>query len=119
VECFHTLDFDLVVLCQSIPLKDKERLTSWIRASGSRIPVVSVSEKPAQDDSFAGVTAGSNPDALLRGIKKALTNAAIPAARTATSRAQQEAAAAAARKSPGLRGSYGGQRRAAQEYFAS
>jgi DNA-binding response OmpR family regulator len=34
-DCFQTLDFDLVLLCQSIPTKEKDRLVSWIRVSGS------------------------------------------------------------------------------------
>ena len=36
-------DFDLVLLCQSIPTKEKDHLALWIRASGSRIPVISIS----------------------------------------------------------------------------
>ncbi len=85
MDCFKTLDFDLVLLCQSIPPKDKDRLTSWIRASGSRIPVVSVSEKLYERDSFADATVYSDPEVLLLGVKEALVKAARPAAWMATS----------------------------------
>lgn len=93
VECFQTLDFDVIVLCQTIPAKDRGRLTAWIRASGSRIPVVAVSEKACQDATFAGVTVGSDADALVAGLQKALNNHATPAARTATPREELAAAA--------------------------
>jgi len=79
VDCFQALDFDLILLCQSIPAQEKSRLTSWIRASGSRIPIVSVSEKPCQRDAFADVTAESDPKALLAGIEEALAKVEAPA----------------------------------------
>jgi DNA-binding response OmpR family regulator len=34
VDYFQAGDFDLVILCHSLPAKDRERLTSLIRASG-------------------------------------------------------------------------------------
>lgn len=82
---FQEGDFDLVLLCQSISTIDHDRLTAWIRASGSRIPIVSVSPRLYQDDAFAGVTIGSEPAALLRGIREALINATIPEVRTTMS----------------------------------
>lgn len=77
VDCFQALDFDVVLLCQSIPTQEKDRLTSWIRASGSRIPVVSVSEKLGQFDAFADATVASDPKVLLMGIREALAKAEI------------------------------------------
>jgi CheY-like chemotaxis protein len=38
VDRFLTGDFDLVLLDNSLPAKDRDRLTCLIRASGSRIP---------------------------------------------------------------------------------
>lgn len=81
VNYFQGGDFDLVLLCQSIPTKEKDRLTCWIRTSGSRIPVVSVSGKLNEDDHFAGITVGGNPEALLMDIREVLINAASPAVR--------------------------------------
>lgn len=114
MDCFQTLDFDLVILCQSIPAKEKIRLTSWIRGSGSRIPVVSVSEKPCQEDDFAGVTVVSKPDALLLGLRKALRNPPIPEAGSAAFRAKEAMAAATRNELPGSSVDRGGQRTAAR-----
>jgi CheY-like chemotaxis protein len=83
VDCFQALDFDLILLCQSIPTKEKDRLTSWIRASGSRVPVVSVAENLCQQDAFADATVESDPKVLLMGIRQALVKAGIPAGWTA------------------------------------
>jgi CheY-like chemotaxis protein len=92
VDCFQALDFDLVLLCQSIPAKEKERLTSWIRASGSRIPVVSIAEYLSQQDAFADATVESDPKLLLMGIRQALVKAGIPAGWTAAFSHKNDAA---------------------------
>ena len=76
VACFTDGDFDLVLLCQSIPTNLKERLTCWIRATGSSIPVVSVSGWICQHDAFADATVEGNPSTLLMGIRDALVKAA-------------------------------------------
>jgi CheY-like chemotaxis protein len=39
---FRGGDFDLVLLCHSIPMKDRDQLTCLIRATGSLTPVVSI-----------------------------------------------------------------------------
>lgn len=85
VDHFAGGDFDLVLLCQSVPIKDKDRLTSWIRASGSRIPVVSVSAKLNEDDHLAAMTIDRDPDGLLVAINKVLINAAPLAVSTPVS----------------------------------
>ena len=74
-------DFDLVLLCQSIPTKEKDRLALWIRASGSRVPVISISGILWERDSFANATVVSDPNALLTAITEVLINAATPAVR--------------------------------------
>lgn len=83
VDCFLGGDFDLVLLCQSIPTKDKDRLTCCIRASGSRIPVVSVSGKLFQHDAFADATVENEPEALLLGLTEVLVKSAMPMASAA------------------------------------
>jgi DNA-binding response OmpR family regulator len=71
-EQFLAGDFDLVILCHSIPSKDRDRLSCWIRASGSRTPVATISEGPGQWDEFADANLDSDPKKLLTGIKTAL-----------------------------------------------
>ena len=124
VGCFQTLDFDLVLLCQSIPAEEKNRLTSWIRASGSRIPVVSVSDRLRQDDAAThddastGVTVGSDPDALLWGIREVLINAEKPANWTAAYADREEVAAAPGRDLPKSSNAYEGRTKATSEHIA-
>ena len=43
IHLFRDGDFDLVILCHSLPREHCERLTHFIRNSGSRIPVACVS----------------------------------------------------------------------------
>lgn len=74
VDRFQQGDFDLVLLCQSIPAKERDRLTRWIRACGSRIPVISVSGNLCPGDVAGGVTVGSDGRTLLWGIREVLIN---------------------------------------------
>ncbi len=69
-------DFDLVLLCHSIPLKERERLTSSIRAFGSLTPIVSVAPPAGQaPEACAGATIEGAPEVLLSGIQCALLRA--------------------------------------------
>lgn len=76
VDYFSAGDFDLVVLCHSVPQEDRERLTSLLRASGSRIPVVSVSGNVCGCDHFATATLEDGDYKFLSGIRDALARAA-------------------------------------------
>jgi DNA-binding response OmpR family regulator len=81
VDHFHAGDFDLVMLCHSVPATDRERLTSLIRASGSRIPIVSIAGSLGECDAFANATLEDGPNRFLSGIRDALIKAArTPAA---------------------------------------
>jgi CheY-like chemotaxis protein len=82
VDRFVGGDFDLVLLCQSIPIRDKDRLISWIRASGSRIPVVCDSGKFNEDERVDGITVDGDLDGLLVTINDLLINAAPAAVST-------------------------------------
>jgi hypothetical protein len=42
IELFKDADFDLVLLCHSIPVQDRDKLTRAMRSSGSRIPIYAV-----------------------------------------------------------------------------
>lgn len=79
---FRDGDFDLILLYHSIPVESRERLTFLIRASGSRTPVVCVTDSPGGHDSFADATIRNDPNDLLKAIgelmaKRANTQAAV------------------------------------------
>jgi CheY-like chemotaxis protein len=75
VDHFQSGDFDLVLLCHSVPAADRERLASLIRASGSRIPIVSIAGSLGECDAFANSTLEDGPNKFLAGIRDALSNA--------------------------------------------
>jgi DNA-binding response OmpR family regulator len=69
---FRDGDFDLVLLCHSIPTQDRERLTRLLREHTSRTPIVSVSCIVSALDSFADATIGNDPRELLVGLRELL-----------------------------------------------
>ena len=75
VNRFQSGDFDLVLLCHSVPRKDRDHLTSLIRASGSRIPIVSIAGNLGERDAFANATLEDGPNNLLAGIRDVLVKA--------------------------------------------
>jgi CheY-like chemotaxis protein len=69
-------DFDLVLLCHSIPVQERDRLISSIRAFGSLTPIVSVAPLHAcAPDAFADAMVEDAPEKLLSGIQSALLDA--------------------------------------------
>jgi DNA-binding response OmpR family regulator len=76
VRSFLAGDFDLVLLCHSVPSLERDRLTCLIRASGSHTPVASVSGNSCPNDAFVTATLEDGPDKLLRGIRDVLHKAA-------------------------------------------
>jgi CheY-like chemotaxis protein len=75
---FREGDFDLVLLCSSIPKDEKDRLIQWIHTSGSHIPVVSVLTESCPGNSRSCLSVDGDPAQLLEDIKQ-LLNAASPA----------------------------------------
>jgi CheY-like chemotaxis protein len=74
---FRAGDFDLVVVCHSVPAQDRDRLASLIRTSGSATPIVCISAMTGeQHDAFADAIIESDPRMLLCGIKEVLAKAA-------------------------------------------
>jgi CheY-like chemotaxis protein len=69
---FREGDFDLVLLCHSIPAQDRELLTQLLRQHSSRTPIVSVSASLSALDSFADATIGNDPGELLVGLRELL-----------------------------------------------
>lgn len=77
VHLFRDGDFDLVILCHSLPQTERERLTSFIRASGSRIPIVCVSETALSERiASADATLDKDPAAFLRTLEDLLSKRA-------------------------------------------
>ena len=73
---FQAGDFDLVLLCHSIPTKDKDRLTCLIRATGSLTPVVSIARNLDACDAFVNATLEDGPNKFLAGVGEELGKAA-------------------------------------------
>lgn len=80
VERFLAGDFDLVILCHSIPSRDRDRLACLIRASGSLVPIVCIAEIEGQSDTFASATLDNQPINYLAGIREVLIQAGRPPA---------------------------------------
>lgn len=72
IDLFPTSDFDLVLLCHSIPIEDRDRLTSIIRAGGSHIPIytVAANSNPTQCGISDGLLS-SGPEVLIEQIEQA------------------------------------------------
>ena len=65
-------DFDLILLGHSIPIENREKMTFLIRASGSEIPVVCITESAGGRDGFAAATSRDERDDLLLVMEKLL-----------------------------------------------
>jgi hypothetical protein len=69
-------DFDLILLDPSIPIDSWERLRLFLRASGSRIPVVCLTYSPGGHESFADATIRNEQDDLVQVIGELLAKRA-------------------------------------------
>ena len=69
-------DFDLVLLGHSIPANSRERFTFLIRASGSRTPVVSITDSSTECDCFADATIKNDPASLFKNIRELMAERA-------------------------------------------
>ena len=70
IEGLSQTDFDLVLLCHSIPVQDRDRLIKIIRSANPQIPVYLVAS--ASNDSEAGLVDGilsSRPEDLLKALR--------------------------------------------------
>ena len=72
IDQFVKGDFDLVLLCHSIPGDARERLASVIREHTSRTPIVSVASFDGQFDDFADVTIENDPNLLIASLREVL-----------------------------------------------
>src|ERR1700719_3355794 len=67
---FQAGDFDLVLLCHSIPMKDRDHLTCLIRSTGSLTPVVSIARNLGACDAFVNATLEDGPNKFLTGVRE-------------------------------------------------
>ncbi len=75
---FRAADFDLVVLCHSVPQRDREHLICLIRDCGCSTPVLFVAASSADcPDRLANASSRSNPQELLQSIGNVLSVRAI------------------------------------------
>jgi CheY-like chemotaxis protein len=65
-------DFDLVLLCHSIPGDARERLVGLLREHTSRTPIVSVASFDGHFDGFADATIESDPNLLINSLREVL-----------------------------------------------
>jgi DNA-binding response OmpR family regulator len=70
IDKFLAGDFDLVLLCHSIPVEARERLTRRLREHTSRTPIISVASSVGQHDHFVDATIESDPDELITCIRE-------------------------------------------------
>ena len=76
---FQESDFNLVLLDNSFPAKDHDRLVCLIRASGSRIPIISLVGQRSHRNPFSDEIVESAPDKLRTGIRNALARSRMVA----------------------------------------
>ncbi len=87
IDHFKTGDFDLVLMGDSVPVEQQERLTSLIRSRGARTPIVCVSDSAAVcapdtvAESFDTADFRTDPGTLISGLKELLEAQATSFAR--------------------------------------
>jgi CheY-like chemotaxis protein len=64
-------DFDLILLCHSIPVQIRERLAQRIREH-TRTPIVTVAAYSGEHDSFAEATIENDPESLIADLRQIL-----------------------------------------------
>ena len=72
LQSFASGDFDIVIVCHSIPVRDRERLTYAIHRYSPNTPVVVVTARVSAMDSFADATIENEPEILLQEIPRIL-----------------------------------------------
>jgi hypothetical protein len=76
VENFFAGDFDLVILCHSIPHEERERIAQLVRMHSPSTPVIVLADLPTRRFEFGDITVDSDANSLLEAIPAALTLAA-------------------------------------------
>src|SRR3954470_9594048 len=76
VENFFAGDFDLVILCHSIPLEERERIAQLVHMHSPSTPVIVLADLPSRRFDFGDLTVDSDAKSLLQAIPQALAIAA-------------------------------------------
>lgn len=75
ISLLENSDFDLVLLCHSLPVEERDRITRAIRSTGSQIPVFTVARGSGHlDDRLSDGLLPNNPRELIKGLSNALTS---------------------------------------------
>jgi len=75
LQSFVSRDFEIVILCHSLPRRDRERLTYAIHAHSPNTPVIVVTARVSAMDSFADAMIENEPEILLQEIPRILHQA--------------------------------------------
>src|SRR3954471_19141228 len=76
VERFFTGDFDLVILCHSIPIEERERIAMLVHNHSPSTPVVVLADMASRRYNFGDITVESDANSLLQSVPLALKMAA-------------------------------------------
>jgi DNA-binding response OmpR family regulator len=69
-------DFDLVVLCHSIPAEEREQVAEWIRRHSPSTPVIVVSNLPHVQHPYADLTVYGDARDLIKAMPGVLDRSA-------------------------------------------
>lgn len=75
-EAFFSGDFDIVVLCHSIPLQERERIATMVRMHSPSTPVIALADMESRRYDFGDLTVDSDANKLLESLPVALSIAA-------------------------------------------
>ena len=70
IEVFIAGDFDLVILCHTIPEHEKRNVVRAIRDRSPSTPILALTNRPSDLFSFAATSVLSDPSALLSAISE-------------------------------------------------
>lgn len=70
IDSIQNADFDLLLLCHSIPLHDRDWLIRFIRSTGSQIPIYGVASAALEFQAgLANGVLASRPDDLIKQLR--------------------------------------------------
>ena len=76
IETFFSGDFDIVILCHSIPLQERERVAQLVRMHSPSTPVIALADMASRSYDFGDLTVESDANKLLESVPIALAMAA-------------------------------------------
>ena len=75
LQSFASRDFDIVIVCHSIPVRDREWLTYAVHGHSPKTPVIVVTDRVCAMDTFAAAMIENEPEILLQEIPRILHKA--------------------------------------------